>query len=139
MTKGFFIIKAVQIFGFAQPLFLLWNYEFVAFTMDIYDFYFRVIFYDFAKFCDVNVHATSVVSGTFEPNGFECVVAFENVVCVLYEEREKVALFGCKFDYVVACGERLFLYVKSHATDLVFITIFVSFATDTAHDGFDAK
>ena len=72
--------------------------------MDVYDFYFWVVFYDFAKFCDVNVHATSIVSGAFEPNGFECVVAFENVVRVLYEERKKVALFGCKFDDVGTCG-----------------------------------
>ena len=97
----------MQVLGFAQPLFfllLLWDYEFVAFAVDVYDFYFWVVFYDFAKFCDVNVHATSVVCGTFEPNGFECVVAFEDVICVLHEEREEVALFGCELDDASTCG-----------------------------------
>ena len=65
---------------------LLFGYdEFVAFAVDVYDFYFWVVFYDFAKFCDVNVHATSIVCGTFEPNGFEGIVALEDAIGILNE------------------------------------------------------
>ena len=83
---------------------MLWDYEFVSFAVDVYDFDFWVVFYDFAEFCDVNVHATSVVGCAFDPDCFECVVAFEDVVCVLYEQSEEVAFFCCEFYDAIVSG-----------------------------------
>ena len=117
----------------------LWDYEFVAFAVDVYDFDFGVVFDDFAEFGDVDVHAACVVGGAFEPDGFEGVVALENAVGILHEEGEEVALFGGEFCDAVDGGEGLFLDVEYHAAELVFVAILVAFAVETTHNGFDAE
>ena len=55
--------------------------------MGVYDFDVRVVFEEFAKFSDVNVHATCVEVVVFDPDGFEGIVAFEDAVGILHEER----------------------------------------------------
>ena len=55
--------------------------------MDVYDFDVRVVFEEFAVFSDVNVHATCVEVVVFDPDGFEGIVAFEDAVGILHEER----------------------------------------------------
>lgn len=95
------------------------GYELIAFSVDIDDFDIRVVAQEFAKFCDVDIHAPGVKIIVVNPDGLQCEVSFKDFINVRAQKRKKLRLLCCEFLSLVVGYEHLLLSVEGVFANLI--------------------